>query len=207
MAQTGRKLGPRALQTRDRLLAATERLLEERSVLDLTVAEIARSARTSPATFYHYFGDVEEAVLLLAEQAAEELPRVIELLESPWRGRRGLERAREVAHAFIEHWDRHHAVLLVRNHAADRGDPRFQRVRRQALAPLLDQFAHRIRDAQAQGRSAELHAYVAAAGLVALLEGLAAHYRSVSHFEASREEVVETCARILYQTVSGRSAP
>ena len=208
MAQTGRKLGPRALKTRDRLLDATASLLQERSVLDLTVTDIARSASTSPATFYYYFEDVEDAVLLLAEQAAEELPHVIELLDAPWRGQQGLQRAREIVSAFIDHWDRHHAVLLVRNHAADKGDTSFQRVRRLALAPVLDQFARRIEESQAGGRvSSGIHAYIAAAGLVSVLERLSAHYRDLQHFEATREQLVETCARILFQTVTGRSAP
>ena len=35
VAQTGRSLGPRALATRRRIMAATAALLEERSVLDL----------------------------------------------------------------------------------------------------------------------------------------------------------------------------
>ena len=36
VAQTGRKLGPRAIRTRDRILDATAKLLDERSVLDIS---------------------------------------------------------------------------------------------------------------------------------------------------------------------------
>ncbi len=49
--QSGRRLGPRALHTRQRLLDATVALLNERSVRDISVVEIARKANTSPATF------------------------------------------------------------------------------------------------------------------------------------------------------------
>ena len=171
------------------------------------MVEIARKAGTSPATFYHYFKDVEDAALRLAEQAAEEMPAVLELIEGSWRGEAGLERARAVVSAFIEHWDAHHEVLLLRNLSADRGDPRFQRVRRSALAPVLDRLAEKIEEARLAGRVApEIHPHVAAAGMAAVLERLSAHYRELRTFKASREDLVETCARILYQTVTGRAA-
>ena len=206
LAQTGRKLGPRALRTRQRLLDALTKLLKQRSVLDISVVEIARLAETSPATFYHYFKDVEEAALRLAEDVADEMPALLELMDGPWRGRAGLDQARAIVGAFIEHWDAHHAVLLLRNLAADQGDARFQRARRQALSPVLDAFAARIVEAQQAGRvSSELHPYIAAAGMTAILERLAAHYRELQTFKASREELVETCARILFQTITGRA--
>src|SRR5262252_8897290 len=82
--QNGRPLGPRALQTRRRLLGATDALLAERPVRDVSVVEIARRAGTSPATFYQYFRDVEEAVLELATAAAEEVPAILEPLAADW---------------------------------------------------------------------------------------------------------------------------
>ena len=88
--QNGRALGPRALQTRQRLLAATAELLAEQSVRDVSVVEIARNAGTSPAAFYQYFKDVGEATLRLAEQAAEDMPAVLELIDRPWNGDGGL---------------------------------------------------------------------------------------------------------------------
>jgi len=144
LRQQGRPLGPRALKTRQRLLDATAKLLAERSVLDISVVEIARLAETSPATFYHYFKDVETAALLLAEQAARETPAMLELIDASWRGSEGLETARRVVSAFMDHWDAHHAVLLIRNLSADKGDRRFQAVRRDALAPVLEHLARRI---------------------------------------------------------------
>ena len=41
--------------------------------------------------------------------------------------------------------------------------------------------------------------------MTAILERLAAHYRELQTFKASREELVETCARILFQTITGRA--
>ena len=51
--------------------------------------------------------------------------------------------------------------------------------------------------------SREVHPYIASAALVAILERLSAHYRALHHFGASRDELIETCARILHQVISG----
>ena len=205
LAQTGRKLGPRALQTRQRLLEAAADLLKQRSVLDISVAEITRRAEASPATFYHYFKDVEEATLVLAEQAADEMPRVIELMAGPWRGPAGVANARAVVDAFIRHWDEHHAVLMIRNFAAEQGDRRFQAVRRRALRPVLESFAAALVEAQQAGQvSSALHPYAAAAAMAAILERLAAYHQELEYFGAARADLIETCALILVQTLSGR---
>ncbi len=197
-AEAARKLGPRALATRDRLLRATESLLGERSVMDLSVAEIARIAETSPATFYHYFTDVEAAVLMLAQQVSGELPEALARIEDEAREGSALDWARALANVFLDHWERHHAVLLIRNLAADKGDERFQDVRRMALSPVLGRLAERIEAARAAGRVDDgAHAQLAAAGLVAMLENLSAHFRGIKTFEASREAVVETCSRMI----------
>ncbi len=208
MAQSGRTLGPRALQTRRRLLDACASLLGERSVRDISVVEIARKAGTSPATFYQYFKDVAEAALRLAEEAAEEMPGVVAIIDGPWNGRQGLATARALVDAFIRHWDAHHAVLRLRNLAAEEGDRRFQRARRLALTPVLEHLARKVEEFQRAGRvSRELHPYAAAAALASILERLAAYHTELEYFGASREQLVETCARILLQSVTGRAAP
>lgn len=207
VAQTGRTLGPRALKTRQRLLAATAQLLEERSVLDIAVVEIARKAETSPATFYHYFKDVDEAALALAEQAAEEMPALVDLIDASWKGAQGLETARSLVRAFMAHWSEHHAVLLIRNLSADKGDRRFQKVRRDALSPILDHLAARITEAQDGGRvSRDTHPFAAAAALASILESISAHAGELQRSDVTRDQLVETCARVLHQVITGRSA-
>ena len=204
VAQTGRKLGPRALMTRKRLMEATEALLRERSVMDISVVEIARLGETSPATFYHYFKDVEDAVWRLANEIAHELPAALAEIDGDWNGSAGLLRARGLSEAFLDHWERHHAVLLVRNLAADKGDPRFQAARREALSPLLNRLAEIIEEGKKAGRvSRAIHPHVAAAAMMAILERLSAHHKNMRTFQASREDIVETCAQLIYQTLGG----
>jgi len=202
--QSGRELGPRALQTRQRLLDATAQLLAERSVRDVSVVDIARTAGTSPATFYQYFKDVSEATLRLAEQAADEMPEMLGIISGSWHGNDGLERARQLVDAFVRHWDEHRAVLLVRNLAADEGDRRFLRVRQKAMTPVLARLAEQVIAGQRSGSvDAAIVPQAAAAALGAILERLAAYHRELEVVGVKREDLIETCARIVLLTVRG----
>jgi len=206
--QNGRALGPRAQQTRKRLLEATAELLEERGLRDISVVEIARTVETSPATFYQYFKDVPDATLQLADEAGEEITALLARIEEPWGGRRGFDAARELVDGFIRHWDAHRAVLRIRNLASEEGDRRFQRARRDSTQPVLDGLAAKVKEAQAAGRLSEkIHPYAAAAALTAMLEQLAAFHRELQTLGVSREDLLETCARILVQSATGRGAP
>ncbi len=206
--QKGRPLGLRALETRQRLLAATSELLEKRSLREIRVVEIARKVGTSPATFYQYFRDVEEVVLTLASDAADQMPDLAELLGDEWNRAHGLDKARAIVDAFIRHWDEHQAVLRIRNLAADEGEARFQKVRRRAMRPVLDHFAAQLRQAQASGRvSEQMSDYGAAAALTAILERLAAYHSELEGLGITRRDLVETSARILHQTITGERSP
>jgi AcrR family transcriptional regulator len=202
--QAGRKLGPRAIETRRKLLDATLQLLTERSVLDITVAEIARQVGSVPSLFYHYFENVEEAARQIVVEAADEMPAMVALIAGGMTGGDGLQRARQLVEAYIRHWERFRGALLFRNQAADRGDPLFHRIRRGALGPLVEELAGQIEHSQRRGRvAADIHPYVAASALVSILESLAAHVDRVRHFDASKKQLVDTCARMLYETMTG----
>ena len=204
--QSGRALGPRAAETRRRLLDATEALLAERPLRELRVIDVARRVGTSPATFYQYFADVEEATLELASAAAEEVPAILEPLAADWSGAGGLDAARTVVDAFVRHWDQHHAALLFRNVAAEQGDRRFQKVRIRAMHPVLQELAKKIEASRGGAAGETMHPVAAAAALAAILERLAAYHRELEVLGVSRDQLVETCARILHQIVTGRIA-
>lgn len=203
--KAGRNLGSRAMKTRQRFLDATEKLLAERSILDISVTEIAREVDSVSSLFYHYFKSVEDAAQHLAREASAEVPAMLELIDGSWDEEEGLERARSLSQAYLEHWERNRGVLLLRNQAADRGDKDFLKIRKQALEPLIDRFTVLITESQAQGRVADdLHPYLAASALVSVLEKLSAYAQSLRHFNAGREDLVHTCARMIYMTVTGR---
>ena len=200
--QNGRRLGPRAIETRRRLLEATEKLLAETKLRDLRVIDIARQVGTSAATFYQYFRDVDDAVLSVADQVSQEIPGMLEMISGSWRGEAGLAKARTIVEAFIEYWDAHQAVLRVRNLASDEGDERFRRLRAKTMTPVLMQLARVIEEHRgpddAQGRPA-----AAAAAMAAILERLAAYHRELEVIGVSREDLVESSSHILHRTVTG----
>jgi len=206
--QTGRVLGPRAQGTRQRLLDSAKELLDDRGLRELRVIDISRKVGTSPATFYQYFKDVEEAVLCLAQQASDEMPALAEFLEGNWLEPGGLDRARSIVDAFIDHWDDHHAVLRVRNLASDEGDGRFRTVRGYSMEPVMRGLARLVETAQVDGRiSNREDPNASAAAMGAILERLAAYHAELERIGVTREHLVETSARILYRTVTGVSPP
>lgn len=203
--KTGRDLGDRALITRQKFLDATAKLLEEQSILDISVSEIARQVDSVSSLFYHYFKDVEDAAQQLAVEASAEMPAIVALIEGNWEGAEGLQRAHKLVEAYLLHWEKYHGVLLLRNHAADRGDKVFHAIRKDALEPLIMKLRDVILKSQKQGRVAnDLHPYLAASALVSILEKLSAYSRNIKHFDASQKELVNTCARLVYTTLTGQ---
>ena len=202
VALDGRALGRRGARTRRRLLDATGALLETRGLRDLRVVDIARSAGTSPATFYQYFRAVEDAVLVLAEEAAEDLGAVIARLDEPWSD----ESSHRMVMAFVDAWAEHRAVLRTRNLAAQEGDQRFRAVRNAVLRPITEALATKVAEAQRAGRvDADLSAIAAASAMVAMTERVAAFHREIEELGVTPDALVATTARIIDQTVTGPS--
>jgi AcrR family transcriptional regulator len=202
VALDGRPLGRRGLQTRRRLLDATASLLETSGVRDLRVVDIARDVGTSPATFYQYFRDVEDAVLALAEDVAEDLVPIARMLADPWTD----SSARRMIEVFVASWDTHRGVLRTRNLAAQEGDPRFRAVRNASLLPITDALAQRIAESQQAGRvSAAVSPLAAASAMVAMAERLAAFHREIEELGVTADALIETTAAIIDQTVTGPS--
>ena len=80
----GRVPGERGRQTRQRLLDATVELLSTTSWRSVKVTDIARQAETSPATFYQYFGNVEQAITVLAEGMVDQAAQLADLVGGDW---------------------------------------------------------------------------------------------------------------------------
>jgi len=205
VAPDGRRLGRRAQETRRRLLDATAELLESRRLLDLTVVEIARRAGTSPASFYQYFPNVNDAVLALVDEAGEEISALIPLVERPWRGAAGFEACKELVARYVDYWDDHRPILRVRDLAAAEGDQRFRAARNESMSVITDRLCDKIAEAQLAGAvSPSLTAYAAASAMVAMMGRVAAYHRELESRGFSEGDLVETVARIVFQTVTGK---
>lgn len=217
--QSGRPLGPRALRTRARILEATVAILEEKSMRDLRVIDIARRIGSSPATFYQYFKDVNDVVLELASEVSDLADVVIEVIHGDWHGQAGYERGIQLANLVIDHWDQYRPILRVRNNAADEGDEAFMEVRRKAMLPIVNAFAEVIRKEQgAADESAAvgtetpewvrgpLHPYSSAMFLFTILESSAIHHGIFSKrfgpMGEGRQQIVESVATVLQSTLT-----
>lgn len=207
VALDGRRLGRRGMQTRRRLLDATEELLREKGLRDLRVVDIARRVGSSPATFYQYFKDADAAVLALAWEIADAMAPVVEIIDGPWDAEEGIERARRLIAAYVDFWDLHHAVMRVRNLAAEEGDQRFRDARVASVGQLTDHLCAQIGVFRDAGRvSRRIDPYAAAASLVAMLERVGAYHSELERGGLTPESMIETPAMIVYQTVTGTQA-
>src|SRR5438874_1260655 len=151
-ATDGRVPGRRGIATRRRLLDCTAELLAKTSYRDIKVIDIAREAGTSPATFYQYFADVEQAVLVLAEELTTDAAGLTDLVRGDWRGDRGPETARGIVEGFLDYYERHRATFRVVDLATEEGDLRFQRLRVRALSGLTQALAELVTDFRHEGK-------------------------------------------------------
>ncbi|MCU0270027.1 MAG: TetR/AcrR family transcriptional regulator [Acidimicrobiales bacterium] len=208
-AADGRVPGRRGRATRQRLLACTADMLGTTSFRELRVVDIAREAGTSPATFYQYFPDVEAAILVLAEEVAQEAAGLADLVRGPsWKGRQGWAASTAVADGFMDFWERHRAVMRVVELAAGEGDQRFHRLRTRMLNPLATAFTEVVDGFRKEGRQpADLDPMAVAGVLVSMLAHVAAHRYGFEFWGIRSEDTTRTMARIIFTTVTGQKPP
>ena len=81
------------------ILATSERLLDERSLHEISVDDLARGAGISRPTFYFYFSSKDAVLLTLLDRMVEEAAR------QPWRSARALRRGPAAMAAPRDHRD------------------------------------------------------------------------------------------------------
>ena len=203
--QNGQAMGAKGLQTRRRLVEATEALLKTTPGRDLRVAEIAKAANTSTSTFYLYFQDVAEAVLAVANGVSQSTPEFMAQLAAAWDPETAYDRAQAFVESYVDYWSAHAAVFRVRNLAADEGDARFIAARGHAVRPMLQLMAARIRERQAAGGlPADLHAPSAAGALMAMLERMGAlQDNGIGPEDVTRARLVHAAAFVTAVLIGG----
>jgi AcrR family transcriptional regulator len=204
----GRVPGRRGLATRQRLLECTAELLVATPWRSIKVIDIARQAGTSPATFYQYFANVEEAVLALAEEVGEKILDLVPLVDQPWRGGAGWDTAVAVVEGFMDYWESNRAVFRVVELTTVEGDLRFQGLRVRALNAVTVTLARVIAtNAQASGSPAGSDPMAAAGTLIAMLAQVAGHRYGFEFWGIRTASLVDSQARLLHWSVTGRPAP
>ncbi len=198
-AVDGRVPGRRGRATRDRLLKATAELLDKSSYRDITVVEIARRARTSTGTFYQYFTDVEAALVELARELTDEGPRIVGLIRTGDWQKDGHDSALKLVDAFVDLWERHHAILRVVDLATSEGDLRFRNIRTHLLSQVTDE----LRDAIIRGGGSDLEPRAQAATVVSLLAHVAEHRYGYEFWGIKLDDVRKSTARLVSWGVTG----
>lgn len=209
-AADGRVPGRRGLATRQRLLDCTRELLGTTSYRDVKVVDIAREAGTSPATFYQYFPEVEEAILVLAEEMARQGQELAGLVrDHPWRGKAGFSTSLGLVDGFLEFWETHRPVLRVVELATLEGDQRFRKIRTSMLNELTRALAEQVEHAaRSRKHPAASEDPMATGGvLVAMLAHVAAHRYGFEFWGIRTDDLRANMARIVYWTISAQKPP
>ncbi|KSQ25058.1 TetR/AcrR family transcriptional regulator [Pseudomonas aeruginosa] len=202
MNKQGQVLGRKGQETRQRLMAATRRLLFTHPLVDITAVAISKAAGTSSASFYMYFDDVQDVLYSLALEAGEDMANVSKLLEEPWPVERFEEEALRLIEALNGVWSRHREVLRYRNLEADRGDPRFEELRMNTYIPFIERFAKLILAVNpAVGSRKKSDAYAEATVLQAAMERLASTDPVVMERGLGSKRINAAIARIVVQTL------
>src|SRR5580692_1225597 len=147
----GRVPGERGRQTRQRLLDATVELLTTTSWRSVKVTDIARQAQTSPATFYQYFPNVEQAICVLAEGMVDQAAQLAELAGGDWSEEASWDTARAVTEGFLSYWEDNRAVFRVVDLATEEGDAELRGIRVRALNAVTVALAQVIVTASPSG--------------------------------------------------------
>jgi len=212
----GRVPGHRGRATRQRLLGATVELLSTTPWRSVKVIDIARHAGTSPATFYQYFENVEQAIGVLAEEMVAEAAEIAELVAGDWSEDASWETALAVTEGFLEYWEVNRAVFRVVDLATEEGDVRLRGVRVRALNAVTVALAQAIVQhapggggpaGSTTGSPAGSDPMAVAGTLVAMYASVAAHRYGFEFWGIRTRALVDSQARLLHWAVTGRPGP
>jgi AcrR family transcriptional regulator len=212
----GRVPGARGRLTRQRLLEATVELLSTTSWRSVKVTDIARQAQTSPATFYQYFANVEEAITVLAEGMVDQAAQLAELVGGDWSESASWETALAVTEGFLAYWEDNRAVFRVVDLATEEGDAQLRGIRVRALNAVTVALAQVIAAAcpsaaagpgAATSSPAGADPMAVAGTLVAMFASVSAHRYGFEFWGIRTRNLVDSQARLLHWAVTGRAAP
>lgn len=200
-----RVLGSRGLATRRRLLEALSALLLERSFREMTVIDVARAAGTSPATFYQYFSEVEQALLVLTEEVVDETEAFADLVDPLTWQEGGASSVRAVVDAVFDFWEKHRSIMRIVELKAAEGDERFYRRRVLALNRLFKAVVAVIESSQHRGLiDPYVDASATAGALVSMVVHVAAHREAFEEWGVADEGLRQSISRIVALSATGR---
>ena len=185
-------------------------MLVETPWRSIKVIDIARRAGTSPATYYQYFENVEAAITVLAEELVEGVGVLANLVDGDWSEDASWLTAVAVVEGFMDYWERNRAVFRVVELTTVEGDHRFQGLRVRALNAVTVTLAKVIATqatASRSGSPAGDDPMAAAGSLIAMLAQVAGHRYGFEFWGIRTASLVDSQARLLHWSVTGRPAP
>lgn len=154
-------------QARAAVCDATLKLVEDTAFADLTVDQIARSAGVSRSSFYLYFGDKHDLLMVAAQDVMELLYREA---EAWWSGDGDPEtQVRQALAGVVGAYTEHVAVLRVAAEVASYDDE-VADAWRELIGRFITATARHIRDQQGTGQMQHLDPDATADALIWMVE-------------------------------------
>ena len=205
-AANGQPLGKRGQQTRQRILDTIMRIIEDRGIRDLKPVDITRECGLSPAAFYHFFNDLDDALLAICDDVGSHFTRYRNLVADSWGQADSL---RHGAYEFVERyaacWDENRSALWTRNVVSQEGDDRFRATRVLTTLPFVNDLMVKIAVGQADGDiDPSLKPIALATALMALAERMNAILpEMVEWLSLDRQDLIDAVGYIFDRTISG----
>lgn len=196
-------LGPKARLTRRRLIDATLWLLGTTPTHELTIANIARYANISPATFYLYFPNVRGMLLAASQEVSQSTPTIIRLLNEEWTEENSYEMSFRLVREYVEFWYLHRSLLIARNLAADGGDRAFMEARSCSTRPMIELLSEKIGHARRQAERDVKAAPLAIANMVMMMLERVGSFipEQDSNRRVDREQLIIAAAEMIRRAV------
>lgn len=135
----GQRLGRKGRDTRDRIIAATEKLLAEPPGTPISLSAVAREASLGMTTLYLYFSDLPELLLAVLAPIMETGQQTyIASMRERWDDEELGERCLRFVQAYYAFWVRNSRILHLRNAYADNNDERMRKSRVDSSRMIID---------------------------------------------------------------------
>lgn len=146
----GQRLGRKGRDTRDRIIAAAAEVVAQAQPTQVSLSAIAREAGMGMTSLYAYFGDLSELLLaVLGPAMAEAEAAYLAHARIRWTDAELGEQCSAFIGRFHRFWQRHSAILHLRNTLADQKDLRMRNHRitaAQAVIALIVEQMDRNRE-------------------------------------------------------------
>lgn len=121
----GQRLGRKGIITRQRILTAADKLIDEQDDLQISLGAIAAEASLGMTSVYNYFSDLTDVILALLENIMVEAEAAyLSHLRIRWEDEQLDEECSIFVNNFFEFWTRHANIFHIRNNFADKRDPK-----------------------------------------------------------------------------------